>query len=69
MISGTSKIWLKSGPVDFLTITKMLQKIEEQLWNHPGKYYLCQYGTHVLKMFEKSVGHRYHVFRRFLVEF
>ena len=29
MISGTSKIWSKSGPVDLLIITKMLQKIQE----------------------------------------
>ena len=36
MILGTSKIWSKSGPVDLLIITKMLQRIQEQLWNHPG---------------------------------
>ena len=29
MISGTSNIWLKSGPVDFLTITKMAQKYKK----------------------------------------
>ena len=28
MISGTSKIWLKSGPVALLIITNMLQKIQ-----------------------------------------
>ena len=37
MILGTSKIWSKSGPGDLLIITKMLQKIQEKLWNHPGK--------------------------------
>ena len=36
MISGTSKILSKSGPGDLLIITKMLQKIQEKLWNHPG---------------------------------
>ena len=30
MISGTSKIWSKSGPVALLTITNMLQKIQEK---------------------------------------
>ena len=34
---GTSKNWSKYGRVDLLTITKMLQRIQEQLWNHPGK--------------------------------
>ena len=29
MISGTSKIWSKSGPVDLLIITEMLQEIQE----------------------------------------
>ena len=37
MILGTSKIWSKSGPGGLLTITKMLQKIQEKVWNHPGK--------------------------------
>jgi len=37
MIPGTSKILSKSGPGTLLTITKMLQKIQEKLWNHPGK--------------------------------
>ena len=26
----------KFGPVDLLTITKMAQPIQENLWNHPG---------------------------------
>ena len=30
MILGTSKILSKSGPVDLLTITNMLQKIQEK---------------------------------------
>ena len=37
MIPGNSKIWSKSGPGDLPAITKMLQNIQEQLWNHPGK--------------------------------
>ena len=36
MIPGTSKILSKSGLQHLLTITKMLQKIQEKLWNHPG---------------------------------
>ena len=36
MISGTSKIWSKSGPVDLPTITKMLQAIQEAI-NRPNK--------------------------------
>ena len=37
MISGTSKIWTKSGPVDLVIITKMLQNIQENMessWKH-----------------------------------
>ena len=37
MILGTSKILSKSGLQHLLTITKMLQHIQEKLWNHPGK--------------------------------
>ena len=37
MIPGTSKILSKSGPGDLRIITKMLQKIQDKLWNHPGK--------------------------------
>ena len=37
MISGTSKIWSKPGPVDLPIITKMSQNIQEQLWNPLGK--------------------------------
>ena len=40
MIPGTSKILSKSGPGTLLIITKMLQKIQEKLWNHLGKI-LC----------------------------
>ena len=54
MISGTSNILLKSGPGDLLTITKMLQKIQEKYGIILEKYYLCQYGTHkILKTFGK----------------
>ena len=45
MIFGTSKIWSKSGPMYLLTITNMLQKIQENYGITLGKYYWCQYGT------------------------
>ena len=45
MILGTSKIWSKYGPVDLLTITKMLQNIQEKYGTVLDKYYLCQSGT------------------------
>ena len=54
MISGTSKICSKFGPVDLLSITKRLQRIQDKLWNHPGKYDICQSGTQqISKSFEK----------------
>ena len=34
MISGTSKIWSKSRPVDLLIITRILQTTKK-IWNHP----------------------------------
>ena len=37
MIPGTSKILSKSGLQHLLTITKMIQRIQEKIWNHPGK--------------------------------
>ena len=37
MIPGTSKILSKSGPGTLLIITKMLQEIQQKIWNHPGK--------------------------------
>ena len=40
MISGTSKILSKFGPVDLLTITRMARTIQEKLWNHPGNILL-----------------------------
>ena len=36
MISGTSKNWSKSGPVDLLTVTKMLQILQENM-EHAGE--------------------------------
>ena len=39
MIPGTSKILSKSGPGDLLTITKMLQKIQEKYGIILKKYY------------------------------
>ena len=53
MILGTSKNWSKSGPGDLLIITKMLQKIQEKLWNHPGKIlYLSIWVIKKSKIFE-----------------
>ena len=49
MISGTSNIWLKSGPGDLLTITKMLQKIQENYGIILETYYLCQSGTQKIR--------------------
>ena len=62
MIPGTSKILSKSGPGTLLTITKMLQKIQEKLWNHPGKilfmsiwdikkFEISQFWTHQTRTF------------------
>ena len=55
MILGTSKVLSKSGPVDLLTITKMLKKMQEKIWNHPGKYYLCKSWTHEIS--KKMMSH------------
>ena len=66
MISETSKIWSKSGPVDLLIITKMLQTIQEQVWEHPGKCYLCQSVTQQKnEHFRTNVCPWFHVFRLF----
>ena len=46
MISGTSKVLSKSGPVDLLKITKMLHKTQENYGTILGKYCFCRYGTH-----------------------
>ena len=51
MIPGTSKILSKSGLQHLLTITKMLQKIQEKLWNHPGN--ILSMSILDLKNFEK----------------
>ena len=61
-ISGTSNIWSKSGPVYLLIITKMLQRIQETLWNHPEKYYLCQYGLKQFRTYSKNVCPTYNIF-------
>ena len=45
MILGTSIFLSKSGPADLLTITKMLQTIQEKYGNILEKYYLCKYET------------------------
>ena len=56
MIWGTSEIWSKSGLVDLLTITKILLKIQEKLWEHPGKYYLWKCETHKFRFFRFLKG-------------
>ena len=63
MISGTANIWSKSGPVNLLTITKMLQKIQEKYGVILEKYYLCQYWTQQDATNRESVCHRYHIFQ------
>ena len=51
----------RSGPVDLLIITKMLQTIQEKYGNILDKYYFRQSGTHIfLKIFE-HVHPGYHV--------
>ena len=45
MIPGTSETLSKSGPGDLLTITKMLQRIQENYGIILATYYLCQYGA------------------------
>ena len=65
MIRGTSKIWSKTGPVDLLIITEMLQRIQEKYGISLVKYYLCQYGTQEKRLFEEKICHRYQMFRGF----
>ena len=62
MILGTSKIVSEYGPGDLLIITKMLQKIQEKIWNHPGKYYLCQSGTHKFPKMSQFWTHQTPIF-------
>ena len=54
MISGTSKIWSTSGPIDLLTITKTLQLIKEKYGFSLGRYDCCQCVT-LLKIFETCI--------------
>ena len=53
MISGTSKILSISGPVDLLTITRMLQQIQETSGNILDTFYFCKSGNNKLKLIEK----------------
>ena len=63
MVPGTVKISSKSGPVDFLAITKMLQKIQENLRNHPGQIlFLSNWGLKKVEQFREHVCPRYKVF-------
>ena len=54
MISGTSRILSKYGPVALLIITKMLQRVQEKSWNILEKCYLCQDGIQKNKSEKKS---------------
>mgnify|MGYP000545237356 CR=1 FL=1 len=71
MISGTQKIWSKSGPVDLITITKMLQNIQENYGIILEKYYVCQSGTsHISKIFDicmSQVPDSFDVFSSFVL--
>ena len=60
MISGTSKISLNLDPINGqiwtrgpriyrLYYTKILQKILESIWEHPGKYYLWKSETQKIR--------------------
>ena len=42
MDSGTFKILSKSGPVALPTTTKLFQKIQEQIWEHPWKIWILE---------------------------
>ena len=70
MISGTSKNWSKSGPVDLLTITKMAQRIQETLWEHPAKILFMSILDSKNQNLSKNVCPRYNIslicFRVFL---
>ena len=56
MILGTSKILTKSGSADLLTITNMLQRIQENMETSWQKYDLCQYGTQEIRKIENCVS-------------
>ena len=54
MISGTSKTWSKSGPGALLNITKLAQRIQEKLWNRPGKIlFMSIWDSHVFENVRK----------------
>ena len=61
MISATSKIWSKPGPVDLLTITKMAQKMEEKYGIILAKYDLCQCETQEIENLRGNVCPRYQI--------
>ena len=62
MIFGTSICLSKSGPVDLLTITKMLQRIQEKYGDILEHIIFVNLGLMFLKMFEQNVCPRYHDF-------
>ena len=66
MISGTSKISLNLDPINgqiwtrgpriySFYYTKILQKILESIWEHPGKY-LWKYGNQKFRKYSKVYG-------------
>ena len=62
MVSGTSQIWSKSGPVDLLIITKMLQKKQEKLWKDPEPN-IIYVNLGLKKENPRTVCHRYYILR------
>ena len=55
MISGTYDFLSKSGPVDLLIITKLLQRNKKVDGTILEKYDLCQYGTQQNQKFSKNM--------------
>ena len=53
MMSGTSKIWSKSGPGHLLTITKMLQKIQGNMESSWTNIVYVNMGLKKSKLFKK----------------
>ena len=62
MNSGTSKIWLKSGPGDLLIITKMLHKIQENMESSWENIIYVNLGLKQIEHFRENVCPKYHMF-------
>ena len=70
MISGTSKIWSKSGPGELRIITKMAQEIQEKIWNHPGKILsMSIWDSKQFGSFQENVCPMYNIFFDLLFSF